>query len=242
MNLRKIITLSITALLVSSCGLTYSVLFGIDTTPKWKTDEQITKQAKKYNIPSEFNLLLDTASFKRELKHIYSEANNVLKINHPDSIRLANLKKARNDDLQPSQFRLFDQNGVEIFKLVNCYIDPPIPLNWNVNGCFDSFPPKTSIETLDIHMFPLEFLLSHTTDINHHKFDYTGLPEAEYYGVIMWNDYYRRPSRRLIKTVHEYLVKADKSLVMIYINNHNQFLWSVMDSKEKEEVKNSLHD
>jgi len=237
MNFKKLITLSITLILVSSCGLTYSVILGIDTTPEWKTDEQIAKQAKKYSIPTEYNLLLDTASYKRELKHIYSEAKNVLKINQSDSSDFTNLKKARNDDLQPTQFRLFDQNGVEIFKLVNCYIDPPIPLKWNVNGCFDSFPPKTSIETLDIHMFPLEFLLSHTSNIHQQKFAYTGLPEAEYYGVILWNDYFKRPSRRLIKTVHEYMEKTDKPVTMIYINNHNQFLWSVMNSEEKEKVK-----
>ncbi len=242
MNLRDLIALVVIAILVSSCSLTYSVLLGIDTTPKWKTDEQIAKQAKKYNIPTEYNLLLDTASFIRELKLIYSEANAVIKISHNDSIQLAKLRKARNDDLQPSQFRLFDQNGVEIFKLVNCYIDPPIPLNWNVNGCFDSFPPKTSMEALDIHMFKLEFLLSHTTNINRQRFTYSGLPNADYYGVIMWNDFYRRPSRRLIKTVHEYMDKTEKSVPMIYINNHNQFLWSVMNFEEKEEVKNSLKD
>ena len=242
MNLKKLITLSIIPILISSCGITYSVLLGIDTTPKWKSDEQIAKQAKKYNIPTEENLLLDTASYKRELKHFYAAANNVLNINQSDSSYFTNLKKARNDDLQPVQFRLFDQNGVEIFKLVNCYIDPPIPLNWNVDGCFDSFPPKTSFESLNIHMFSLEFLLSHATHSQQQKFTYTELPESNYYGVIIWNDYFKRPSRRLIKTVQEYMEKTDKSVALIYISNHNQFLWSVMSSDEREKVKNSLQD
>lgn len=242
MNLKKLISLSIFPIFVSSCGLTYSLLLGVDTTPEWNSYEQIAKQAKKYSIPAEYNLILDTASYKRELKQIYSEAYNALQINLSDSSQFANLKKARNDDLQPAQFRLFNQYGVEIFKLVNCYIDPPIPLKWNVDGCFDSFPPKTSFETLDIHMFPLDFLLSHTTNILQHKFAYTELPEADYYGVILWNDYFRRPSRRLIKTVQEYVETTDKNVALIYISNHNQFLWSVMNSEEKEKVKNNLQD
>jgi hypothetical protein len=242
MNILKFIAFVTIIMLLSSCGLTYSVLLGIDTTPDWVTDEQIAKQAKKYKIPAEYNLLLDTASYKRKLKHIYAEAYNDLKINQSDSSHFASLKKARSDDFQPAQFRLFDQMGVEIFKLVNCYIDPPIPLRWNVDGCFNSFPPKTSFQALDIHMFPLEFLLSHTTTLDGQPFAYTGLPEADYYGVILWNDYFKRPSRRLVKTVQEYVEKTDQTISLIYINNHNQMLWSVMDSEDKEKVKTSLSD
>lgn len=236
----KLFTLSIIGLLIASCGLTYKVLLGVDVSPEWNTEKQIEKQAKRYSIPTEYNLLLDTASYRKELKYIYAEAYKALEINQGDSSHLANLRKARNDDLQPAQFRLFDQKGVEVFKLVNCYIDPPIPLDWNVDGCFDAFPPNISYEALNIHMFSLEFLLSHVTRIQQQKFAYTDLPEADFYGVIFWNDYFKRPSRRLIKTVREFIDKTGNSISLIYINNHNQFLWSAMDSYSKEQVKKEL--
>lgn len=242
MNITKLFILSIIGVLISSCGLTYKVLLGVDVSPEWNTEKQIEKQAKRYSIPATYNLLLDTASYKRELKYIYSEAYKVLEINQGDSSQLTNLKKARNDDLQPAQFRLFDHTGVEVFKLVNCYIDPPIPLNWNVDSCFDSFPPKISSEALNIHMFSLQFLLSHATHVQQQKITLTDLPEADYYGVIVWNDCFKRPSSRLIKTIREYTNKADKSIALIYINNHNQFLWSVLDSVSKEKVKKELQE
>ncbi len=238
----KLFTLSIIGILISSCGLTYKVLLGVDISPEWNTEKQIVKQAKKYSIPISYNLLLDTASYKRDVKYIYADALKVLEINKGDSSHLANLKKARNDDLQPAQFRLFDQTGVEVFKLVNCYIDPPIPLNWNVEGCFDTFPPKISFEALNIHMFSLEFLLSHATHIQQQKIAFTDLPEADFYGVIIWNDCFKRPSRRLIKTVREFTDKADKSIALIFLNNHNQFLWSVLDSESKEKLKKELQE
>lgn len=229
-------------MLISSCGLTYKVLLGVDVSPEWNTEKQIVKQAKRYSIPAAYNLRLDTASYKRELKVIYSEAYKGLESNQEDSIHLAILKKARNDDMQPVQFRLFDQSGVEVFKLVNCYIDPPIPINWNVDGCFDSFPPKTSIEALNIHMFSLEFLLAHATLMQQQQIAFNDLPEADYYGVIFWNDYFKRPSRRLIKTVREYIDKTDKSIALLYINNHNQVLWSMFDAETKEKVKKGVKD
>ena len=240
MNLIKLFTITIISLLVSSCGLTYKVLLGVDTSPEWKTDEQILKQAKKYDIPGESLLLLDTATYKKELKTLYKEALLNTEITDNDSSDYKELKKARNDDFQPAQFRLFDQNGIEIFKLVNCYLDPPIPINWNVDNCFDTFPPRTSYETLNIHMFELGFLLSHSRNVNQDMLTFNELPKANYYGVIIWNDFFKRPSKRLIHTVREYVEKSDKSISLIYINNHNQYLWSAFDAKTKEEIKNKL--
>jgi hypothetical protein len=235
-NLIKLITLSALTLLLSSCGLTYKILLGVDTTPRWNTDEQIVKQAKKYNIPAEYNLVLDTTSFTKDLKKVYKEALQKINITNGDSSSYHNLKKARNDDFQPTQFRLFDQNGSEIFKIVNCYVDAP-PIDWNVEGCFDSFPPVTPFETLNIHLFDLDFLLTHASYIDNHKLSFDALPKAEYYCVILWNEFMKRPSKRLIKTVSEYLDKFDPSIVLIYINSQNQVIWPSLDAEEKEKVK-----
>jgi hypothetical protein len=235
--LKKLITIALLTVFISSCGLTYKVLLGVDTTPRWNTDQQILKQAKKYKIPFEYNFVLDTVTYSEELRKIYKNAFENLNIVDQDSSDYYNLKKALNDDQQPAQFRFYDKNGIEIFKLVNCYIDPPIPLNWNVEGCFDSFPPNTSIESLNIHNFHLDFLLSHSKLLNQKKLTFDELPNADYYGVIVWNQFYKRPSKRLIKTINKYVENTDKSIVIIYINSQNYFLWSVMDSESKEKVK-----
>lgn len=154
-----------------------------------------------------------------------------------DSSQFFKLKKALNDDTQPVHFRLFDKQGTEIFKIVNCYVDPPIPMSWNVDGCFDTFPPTIAIETLNIHSYDLNFLLSHSSLSNQGKMTLNELPQADYYGVIIWNAFFRRPSRKLFKEVRKNLKKTDASVVMIYINNHNAYLWQIMDSKSKERVK-----
>jgi len=244
LTLMKFPTLFAFVLLLSntSCGLTYKVLLGVDVSPEWNTDKQIAKQAKAYDIPIEYNLVLDTATYRRELKNLYSDTLNYTTITNLDSSHYNTLKKARNDDRQPTQFRLFNQDGIEIFKMVNCYVDPPIPANWNVEGCFDTFPPKTSIESLNIHLFQLDFLLSHSAYLHKQKFDYTSLPATDYYGVIIWNKFFNRPSRKLIKTAREYIENTDQAITLIYINNQNQFVWSILDAEEKEKMKMELRD
>lgn len=52
------------------------------------------------------------------------------------------------DDLQPTQFRVFDDSVNELFKIVNCCIDPFILMNWNVEECLNSFPLRTLIKSL----------------------------------------------------------------------------------------------
>jgi len=163
-----------------------------------------------------------------------------LNIQNQDSSEFIKLKKAFKDDTQPVQFRLFDNKGTEIFKLVNCYVDPPIPMNWNVDGCFDTFPPKIAVQSLNVHNYGLDFLLSHSSLLDQRKMTLNQLPKANYYGVIIWNEFFRRPSRRLIKTVRKYIQESEESIVLIYINNQNAYLWAVMDSENKEKVKNTF--
>ncbi len=228
--------LAVLILIVSGCGLAYRVLLGVDTTPSWNTDEEIVKQATKYDIPNNYNLVFDTAIYYDGLKKIYKRTFKDLIILNQDSSYYHNLLKAYNDDHQPVQFRLFDKKGTEIFKIVNCYIDPPIPMTWNIDGCFDSFPPKTSYKSLDIHSYTLDFLLTKVSLINKNKLKFNDLPVADYYGVIIWNEFFKRPSRRLIKTVRKYIEDTDKSIFLIYINSQNSYLWGIMDSENREEV------
>ena len=218
----------------------YSVLLGVDSTPNWKSNKEIAKKAKRYKIPSEYNLILDTAVYFDGLSEIYLSKAKELTISEEDSTEYFALKRVAEDDSQPTQFRLFDKNGIEIFKIVNCYVDPPIPMNWNVNGCFDDFPPKIDIESLNSHNYDLNFLLKSSSKSDDTRIALNDLPESDYYGVILWNDFFQRPSRKLIKTVRKYAEDTGQSIHLIFINNQNAYLWQVTDSETKEKVKNAL--
>jgi hypothetical protein len=80
-------------------------------------------------------------------------------------------------------------------------------------------------------------LLAHSSYLDHHKLTFDELPKTDYYGIIMWNEFMKRPSKRLIKTVRQYLEKPDTSIVLIYINSQNQVVWPSMDTESKEKVK-----
>ncbi len=223
--------------LTTGCGLAYKVLLGVDTHPEWETDGETARQAKKYKIPAEYNLLLDTVGYYRGLKEIYSSLAKGLTISESDSSAYFMLKKVLKDDTQPVQFRLFNKEGSEIFKIVNCYVDPPIRMDWNVEGCFDNFPPTIEEESLNFHYFDLDFLLTHASSMSQKKLSISDLPQADYYGVVLWNNFFQKPSRNLIKTARKKMTDSNQSVCLIYISNHNAYLWQAMDSKQKEEIK-----
>lgn len=228
--------------MITGCGVLYQVLLGVDSTPEWKSDREVKKQAKKYRIPAENNLVLDTATYYQGLSELYSNRAKELNMSERDSSEIKKFNRVLKDDTQPVQFRLFDKSGTEVFKIVNCYLDPPIPMNWNVSGCFDVFPPKTDIESLNSHNFDLQFLLSHASTLDQNKLNVAALPDSDYYGVILWNEFFRRPSRKLIKTVRKYIEDQEQSVHLIYIHNQNAYLWQVMDAETKERVKIALQE
>jgi hypothetical protein len=113
-------------------------------------------------------------------------------------------------------------------------------MNWNVNECFNEFPPSIDIESLNSHNYDLRFLLSCSKTIDKNELNLTDLPKSDYYGVIIWNEIFQRPSRKLIKTVKEYIEDPAKSVQLIFINNQNAYLWQVMDPRTREEIKTAL--
>ncbi|WP_107038713.1 hypothetical protein [Brumimicrobium mesophilum] len=236
-NTNRILLLIATLTLFAGCGTVYRVLLGVDISPNWKTDERIAKDAKKYKIPSEFNLVMDTVGFYSELRATYKNIFANLDIKDGDSTEYFKARNVLKDDGQPVQFRLFDKQGTEIFKMVNCYVDPPIPMSWNVDGCFDTFPAQTNIKSLNVHNFGIDLFLSNSTTLNKKQFSLEDLPEADYYGVILWNDFYIKPSKKLIKTVRKYIEDSNENVVLLYIHNHNSYLWQVMDAENKNKVK-----
>lgn len=234
--MKNVISLSLALFLLSSCSLLYRGLLGVDTTPQWQDEKDLYKALEKRNLTNKFNLVLDTASYCNTIKDALKDTLSNLASD--TSIMGKRLKykaqKVANDDLQPVQVRLFDSEGLESFKLVNCYVDPPIPMDWNVDNCFDSFPLYSADIIQNTHTYNLPFLLSHTRNLDGKAVQLSDLPKSEYYLVVMWNSFMIRPSKKLLETVNEYLAaNPEKNIKPIYINNHNQQIWNQLNAEQR---------
>lgn len=222
------------------CKLAYRTLLGVDTSPGWMLKKEIIKNSNKLKIPTKRNLFLDTATFYNNLKAVYEEAFKEL--NQADSIGLDFLKLAAKDDAQPVQFRLFTNSGNEIFKIVNCYVDPPIPMNWNIDGAFDTFPPKIDFPSLNTHFLDLDFFLKLAANADGKRLSLNDFKNVDYVGMVFWNDFMIRPSRKLIKLVRQKVVDWDASIELVFVNNHNAVLWQLANGEEKQKFKEWLEE
>ncbi len=227
-------------LTMSSCNqLVYKVLLGVNNKPTWKQEDEINKKATEYNIPNKHSFVLDTATFYNGLDSIYKPLFAKLKTDK-DTLKLEKSQQVRHDDFQPVQFLLFEKSGKPIFKIVNCYADI-FPINWNIDNCLDTFSPKTEIESLNIYNYNLDFVLKNIYTFQHKKVRKEMLPKADFYGVLFWNNFMYKPSEKLINTVQKKVKEWNKSIVLLYVNNHNAFLWNSMSGTDKQKVKNILH-
>ena len=235
----KVTLILLFCLLLSSCSLIYRGVLGVDLSPQWMDDKDIVKKQNKLEIQSDFHLVLDTASYTNSIKEMMQMQMDSLP--KDTSIMTKKLKykvgSVANDDLQPTQVRLFTREGNEIFKLVNCYVDPPIPMDWNVDSCFNAFPPHLSGLVINTHNYDLDFLLRHTSDMKGNSVEISDLPEGDYYMVVMWNSFLIRPSKKLIGEVKDYIAaNSERNIVLIYINNHNQQIWGQLDAETRKLV------
>ncbi|ESU29168.1 hypothetical protein FLJC2902T_12100 [Flavobacterium limnosediminis JC2902] len=239
--MKKIIFLFLVAT-ITSCNLVKSSIVGIDTTPEWLMSKDIVKEFDKRKIPDGSRFVLDTASYKKSLRKNYiSDIEKLDLSSSNDSLYKSKLKKIVKDDSQPVQVRYFDSDYNQIFKVVNCYIDDPIAMNWNINNCFDVFPPKINIEDLNDDHKKLNFFLDHINTVDGKKVTTETLPKADYYAIVFWNSFFKRPSRKLISTIKEYHNKhKDKSTFILYVNNQNAEIWSEIDSAQKREILSPL--
>lgn len=223
---------------LSSCSLLYRTLLGVDTTPHWKTPKQVQRDFKRQKLPAEQSYLLDTASLYRATIAFYRTGYDSFPKTATDSLQQKRLRKALNDDLQAVQIRFFEASGKPIFKLVNCYLDPPIPMRWNVAGSFDQFPPANDIAQLNDFLLPMDFFLPHLQPLSPASGSLQTLPKADYYAILMWNDFMIRPSRKLLKSMRNYQKQyPDKNIHFFYVNNHNAYLWPMLDAASQEEIK-----
>ncbi len=238
-NRRKFIFLVLPVMLFGNCRLAYRSVLGIDSTPEWQDEQDIKKKAKSYKIPTDELFLLDHASFHHVIQKRAETAMESLTtdgiVSPEDSILRNKLLESVNNDLQPVQVRYFICSGEPIFKLVNCYIDPPIPMNWNVEGCFDVFPPRPIAALKEEHNDSLQFFLPHITRMDGTAgLSIEDLPKADYYALIFWNSLMIKPSKKLIRQLTSYQrIHQNKYTYFIYVNNHNANLWSLIPDDQK---------
>ncbi|MFN2422403.1 MAG: hypothetical protein ABR572_01385 [Cryomorphaceae bacterium] len=234
---------------LSGCNLSYRAFYrtfaGIKMKFTWMGPEEIAQDFEKKGVLTDQAFVLDTASYKHAVVEGYkSEMDSVFPegpLNREDSLAVGVMARNRKDDLQPVHVRYFTADGSPIFKLVNCYLDPPIPMSWNVEGAFDEFPPRPIAELKDVEDDSLSFFLKHIRRLNGSDFAAADLPKADYYAVLFINDYMVRPSRKLLKEVRKYHKQhPDKEVHVLYVNNHNATMWWMMKPETRESVKAQL--
>ncbi len=236
---RLLIPLFLFLITSSGCGLAYRTILGIDSKPEWLLDEEIIRKFDKRKIPEANRYVLDTASYYNSLKaDFYAEVEQAKASVSPlDSIYFKKLQSIAKDDGQSVQIRYFDKEGNAIFKLVNCYIEPPIPMNWNVEGSFDVFPPHNDIENLNYRNRELTYFLPLISNLDGDRITVDDMPSADYYAIVFWNDYMIKPSKKLIKLLKNYDNNhPDQTTFYLFVNNHNAYLWQLMDANQRAEV------
>ncbi len=237
-RLKKLLVFGFLAVFMfSGCGLIYRGVLGVDTTPQWFEKKDIDKKIKKWNLENEIHLVLDTASYTNVIKRHTKRAIDSLSVDTSIATKRLRYKAGAvgKDDLQPVQVRLFTQDSEEIFKLVNCYVDPPIPMDWNVENAFDSFPLYTPDIVRNTYNYDLEFLLSHSKTLKGESIGVADLKSSDYYLIVIWNSFFIRPSKKLIETVKEYIVAhPEVAITPIYINNHNAQIWNQIEDEQRQ--------
>ncbi|MAX81348.1 MAG: hypothetical protein CL843_14400 [Crocinitomicaceae bacterium] len=222
--------------------MSYRVLLGIDSTPGIYNNAKIAQQAKRRRIPKKQLYVLDTISYRNAvIASTKAQISELKAATEPDSNLLKRTTNARKDNLQPTQIRFFNADGSAFYKMVNCYVDPPIPMSWNKNGTFNTFPPKTVDEQLTYGNEDLGFFLEHIVSLNGEHITKEDLPQADYYAVLIWNKFYNRPSKRLIDSMKRYQKKHDNiNIHFLYVNNQNAQIWPYLNSEQKKLVFDAL--
>ena len=229
--------------LVSGCSVSYRLLLVVDTTPHWRSNGQIEKDFKRYRIGQDAVYVLDTASYSASVRaRVQPIADSLMALGlSKESDTVLRAFKPFKDDMQPVQLRYFAANGQPITKMVNCYLNPPIPMRWNVDGLFNQLPPN--IATLNNHQQPLEYFLPHVKDLQGQSITLPIQPETEYVALVMFNRYMIRPSRKLIKSLKEYHQQHPQAKVQVfYIHNHNSQLWMMYSPGQQAAVKAALQE
>lgn len=235
----RIFILALILLMTTNCKLAFRALLGVDVSPDFITDKKIDRKAKRYGIPKESLFTLDLGTYGDSILAIRDYKINELE--QDDSLLIQRIKNNAKNDVQPVQVRYFNSEGESIFKMVNCFIDPPIPMKWNVDGSLDEFPPKPIDELKEDIDHDLTFFLPMITDREGNKITLQDIPEATHYAIVFWNNFFIRPSKRLIRQIRRYdRKKGEGKTYFLFVNNHNAHLFNYLSDEDKIKVIEEL--
>ncbi|MEZ4852027.1 MAG: hypothetical protein R3B93_26170 [Bacteroidia bacterium] len=224
--------------------MAYRTILGVDSTPEWLEHEKIETIIKKRHIPTNQAFILDNESYTEALitraKAQAKELGSDSIITTGDTLALETIKNNLKDDSQPVQIRFFDKTGKPVFKMVNCYVEKLIPMSWNIENCFDEFPPQAISELKGAYQDNLSFFLPHFRRLDGQSITIQELPQSDYYAIIFWNNIMIKPSKKLIKEMEAYSQEFDQhSIHFLYVNNHNAMIWTQLNDEQKEEIRTS---
>jgi hypothetical protein len=240
-NMRNIIIVLLTLALLSCKPLAGKLILGVDTTPEWKSNVEILNDFDKYDISEMNRFVLDTAVYSKNVEAQVYKNIETMKSNgvEMDSLLQDKLQKSLNDNLQPVQIRYFDSNGKPIFKLVNCYLENVFKMDWNFDKSFDVYPPSTNDEMLNFGNENLEFFLPMFKNLKGDTIKLGELPDSAHYAIVFWNDFFKKPSKKLIKKIQN--IEANrKDTFVFYVNNHNSEIYDLIPEEQKKKFIKSL--
>lgn len=201
---RWIILIMPVLLLLSSCT---RMVFGIRT-PLTLSDMDIRRAAISYQIH-------DTSIYCNKSTKLYYAS---LLQNNPD------LKSLAKDHMQPLQALYFNHEGEMVSWHINCLAGGPLgAINWNKNHVMDVFPPLTAAHPDTLIRFAdiYAMLRPLSAEIFPDTADY------DYLSVVYWNQFMKRGSRKLVRTVKRNLrLATGLRIKMIWVNNDNDFATS----------------
>lgn len=230
---RVLVCLSTIILVSSGCSFLLGTTLGINYLANVQDVEKLEKQAKRKRIADHQVFYLSSYDYFPSLRAIESQQLQLLTdIEYPElehDRQKKRIKQRFRDLHQPVQIHLFDQSGRPMFKMLNCHLDPVIPMRWNRFGSFDEFAPSPlNIRGFDIELYDsLQFFVPFFRNSEGHHVNFDDLPSADYYVMVFWNNFYKRPSRKLLRKLRKTFMKLkDENIAFLFVSNHNAVVWN----------------
>lgn len=222
-------------IVLCSCKpLAAKLILGVDTTPEWQTNENIEQAFKNYEIPEINRFVLDTAVYSKKVEAEIYRTLDKMRSNGVviDSLMKSKFEESASDNLQPVQVRYFDSLGRPIFKLVNCYVENVFKMDWNVEGAFNNYPPFIEHEILNFKNAELSFFIPMLSRLNGQKLTSSDLPKSQYYVLVFFNDFFKRPSRKLIEQIQAIEKNRDRTFIL-FVNNNNSEIYDLIPEESR---------
>lgn len=199
----KNILLIITLVLLTSCSLVLSKVYGVKELSKFDKQEYDNFISKlKIENTNYYSLVSDSASFRKS-------------INLGDSIL------TKKDLYQPIHILYFEKKQIVSFQ-ANCYAKGTLKnLNWNYDNRFSFFPPKSAVPITNEHNITFEKFKEIYPQLKNIK-------EKRYSIIIFWTLMLKNISYDAIQTVFKNIKKFNKTNeTIVYLINTDKFFVSI---------------